>query len=179
MAYALKEIGPSIFAAAFCEALAFFIGMLTDVPALRNFCLVAGCGVICDFLLQMTIFVGFLAIDNARVEANRGDLFCCFVKFEKKHKRRRECFRHLFNEYYVPTLFTWISKVIVLSMTVCLIIIGFMSCSKLKLGLNQNVSLVENSDIYDYFETLYDYGDAGPPAYLVFKDVDYENPANL
>ena len=41
------------------------------------------------------------------------------------------------------------------------------------------MSLVENSDIYDYFETLYEYGDAGPPAYLVFKNVDYENPANL
>jgi len=30
----LKEIGPSIFTAAFCEAAAFFIGMLTDAPAL-------------------------------------------------------------------------------------------------------------------------------------------------
>ena len=51
LAYALKEIGPSIFAAAFCEALAFFIGMLTDVPALYSFCLVAGLSVIADFVL--------------------------------------------------------------------------------------------------------------------------------
>lgn len=51
VAYALKEIGPSIFAAAFCEALAFFIGMLTDVPALYSFCLVAGLSVIADFIL--------------------------------------------------------------------------------------------------------------------------------
>lgn len=51
IAFALKEIGPSIFTAAFCEALAFFIGMLTDVPALQNFCLVAGLGVIADFIL--------------------------------------------------------------------------------------------------------------------------------
>ena len=51
VAYALKEIGPSIFAAAFCEALAFFIGMLTDVPALFSFCLVAGLSVIADFVL--------------------------------------------------------------------------------------------------------------------------------
>jgi len=47
------------------------------------------------------------------------------------------------------------------------------------LGLNQNVSLVENSDTYDYFETLYLYGEAGPPAYIVFKDVDYTNEDNL
>ena len=58
-------------------------------------------------------------------------------------------------------------------------IIGGMSCDKLVLGLNQNVSLVENSDTYDYFETLYVYGEAGPPAYVVFKDVDYTNTDNL
>jgi len=51
IAYALKEIGPSIFTAALCEALAFFIGMLTDVPALWSFCLVAGLAVIADFIL--------------------------------------------------------------------------------------------------------------------------------
>lgn len=49
VAFALKEIGPSIFAAAFCEALAFFIGMQTDIPALQSFCLVAGLSVITDF----------------------------------------------------------------------------------------------------------------------------------
>ena len=49
--FAMKEIGPSIFTAALCESLAFFIGLLTDVPALQNFCLVAGLGVVVDFLL--------------------------------------------------------------------------------------------------------------------------------
>ena len=54
-----------------------------------------------------------------------------------------------------------------------------MSCNKIVLGLNQNVSLVAGSDLYDYFETLYVYGEAGPPAYLVFKNVNYTNPENL
>jgi predicted RND superfamily exporter protein len=49
--FALKEIGPSIFTAALCESIAFFIGLLTDVPALRNFCLIAGIGVVADFVL--------------------------------------------------------------------------------------------------------------------------------
>jgi Niemann-Pick C1 protein len=131
MAYALKEMGPSIFAAAFCEALAFFIGLLTDVPALRNFCLVAGCGVVMDFFLQMTIFVGALSLDNMRVNANRGDIFCCFYKFEEKKPRRRECFRHIFQTYFVPSLFTNVGKVLVMCTTTFLVIIGFMSCFKL------------------------------------------------
>jgi Niemann-Pick C1 protein len=81
IAFALKDIGPSILSAATCEALAFFIGMLTDVPALQNFCLVAGLGVICDFLLQMTIYIGALALDNRRIKDNRGDVICCLKKY--------------------------------------------------------------------------------------------------
>ena len=46
VAYAMKEIGPSIFCAALCETLAFLIGMLTDVPALWSFCLLAGISII-------------------------------------------------------------------------------------------------------------------------------------
>ena len=66
--YAMKNIGPSILTAVVCESTAFFIGLLTNVPSLSNFCLVAGLGVIINFLLQMTIFVGALAIDIKRTE---------------------------------------------------------------------------------------------------------------
>ena len=79
----------------------------------------------------------------------------------------------------MPVLFHWLTKVSVILTTVCLVVIGIMSCEKIVLGLNQNVSLVKGSDIYDYFETLYTYGEAGPPAYLVFKNVNYTNPDNL
>ena len=179
IAFAMKEIGPSIFTAAFCEATAFFIGMLTDVPALQNFCLVAGLGVITDFLLQMTIFVGALAIDNQRIAAKRADIICCCQKRPNAPEPRTEIVRTAFQKHYVPLLFTGPCKLAVGLIAVCLIAIGGMSCSQLLLGLNQNVSLVEGSDTYDYFETLYLYGDAGPPAYLVFKNVNYTNPDNL
>jgi Niemann-Pick C1 protein len=69
--------------------------------------------------------------------------------------------------------------VLVMLTATSLIVIGVMSCNQLLLGLNQNVSLVEGSDTYDYFETSYDYLNAGPPAYLVFKNVNYTNPDNL
>ena len=76
-------------------------------------------------------------------------------------------------------LFNPLSKISILAITVMLMVIGGMSCQELVLGLNQNVSLVENSDTYDYFETLYIYGEAGPPAYIVFKDINYTNTDNL
>ena len=179
IAFAMKEIGPSIFTAAFCESMAFFIGLMTDVPALQNFCLVAGLGVVVDFLLQMTIFVGALAIDNKRTEEGRADLIGCCCKISNPKPRREEFFRPFFQKVFVPALFHPLSKIAVIGSAVCLTIIGGMASSEIILGLNQNVSLVENSDTYDYFETLYVYGEAGPPAYIVFKDVDYTNEANL
>ena len=68
---------------------------------------------------------------------------------------------------------------LVLAATAALIVIGSFSAVKLLRGLNQNVALVRGSDIYDYFETLYTYGDAGPPGYVVFNNVDYQNETNL
>ena len=179
MSYAMKEIGPSIFTAALCESCAFIIGMLTDVPALRNFCLIAALGVACAFLLQISIFVGALALDNKRIKAGRRDIICCFTKKAEIEPPREEWARTKFQKHYVPALFNPITQVIVGCITLCLVTIGFMSCEQILLGLNQNVSLVEGSDTYDYFETLYTYGDAGPPAYLIFKNVNYTNPENL
>jgi len=69
--------------------------------------------------------------------------------------------------------------VIVFAIAACLIIIAICSCVKLKLGLNQNVSLVEDSDIFNYFNVLFDYGAAGPPGYLVFNNINYTNSENL
>ena len=176
--FAMKEIGPSIFTAALCESIAFFIGLLTDVPALRNFCLVAGLGVIADFFLQLLIFVAALAVDKHRIADGRRDLICCCTKGNYEEPRE-EWIRPNYNKHVVPVLFHWLTKIAVIMTTVCLIVIGAMSCEKIVLGLNQNVSLVKGSDIYDYFETLYTYGEAGPPAYLVFKNVNYTNPENL
>lgn len=179
VAFAMKEIGPSIFTAAFCESIAFFIGMLTDIPALQNFCLIAGIGVIADFVLQITIFVPALSIDRKRLQNKRADLICCCRKVVEMPPRRDEVIRPMFQKHYVPMLFTKSVMGAVCGITVLLVTIGVFSCFKLLLGLNQNVSLVENSDTFDYFETLYDYGQAGPPAYLVFKNVDYTKEENL
>ena len=104
VAYAMKEIGPSIFTAAFCEALAFFIGMLTDVPALWSFCLVAGISVIADFVLQMTLFLPALTLDGKRIQNNRADILFCY-KVSNKKPPRKEWLRTLFEKFYVPFLF--------------------------------------------------------------------------
>lgn len=52
---ALAEAGPSITLAAAAETLAFALGGLTSMPAVRNFALCAALAIFLDFLLQVRI----------------------------------------------------------------------------------------------------------------------------
>ncbi|PRW56197.1 Niemann-Pick C1 [Chlorella sorokiniana] len=70
---ALAAVGPSITLAASCEVVAFSLGGLTSMPALRNFSICAALAVLLDFLLQVTAFVALLALDTRRLEQGRFD----------------------------------------------------------------------------------------------------------
>lgn len=50
---ALGSAGPSITLAASCEVLAFGLGALTPMPAVRNFSICAATAVLLDFILQV------------------------------------------------------------------------------------------------------------------------------
>jgi hypothetical protein len=41
------------------------------------------------------------------------------------------------------------------------------------------VSLISGSDLFKFFDVFNQYGEIGPPAYLVFKNVDYTLEENL
>ena len=113
-----------------------------------------------------------LVLDQERIKAGRWDVLCCF-KSEKVDPPRDDIVRKYFNKHFLPFVFRKSTKVLTILITTLMIVIGSFSCVKLLRGLNQNVSLVANSDVYDYFEALYDYGYAGPPGYVIFNNVDY------
>ena len=74
---ALSTAGMSITVTSFTDIFAFLIGSSTSLPALRNFCFYAACGILFDYLYQLTFFAAFLAIDERRRMQKRGDCFCC------------------------------------------------------------------------------------------------------
>ena len=178
VALALKEVGPSIFTAAFCESLAFFVGMLTKVPALESFCLVAALAVLADFLLQITFFCAALTLDAKRIKDNRCDILPCIKKRERS-VQRKPIVRTLFQKYYVPFLFNKKVELIVYFFSLVFFTLGIVACCLLDLGLTQNVSLITGSDTFEFFNTFETYGEVGPPAYLVFKNVNYTDEDNI
>jgi len=105
-------------------------------------------------------------------------MFCCWKDKDVKPVRQ-DIIRKYFNNHFVPFVFRKPTKILTTVITILLIVLGGFSTKKILRGLNQNVSLVSGSDIYEYFETLYIYGDAGPPAYVIFHGVNYTDPDNI
>ncbi|GFR76672.1 niemann-Pick C1 protein, partial [Elysia marginata] len=62
------HVGPSMLLTSLSESLAFFLGALTSMPAVRVFSLYAAMAVLFNFLLQITVFVSLLTLDAKRQE---------------------------------------------------------------------------------------------------------------
>lgn len=119
-----------------------------------------------------------MSLDGKRIQDNRWD--CCFcIKNSERKPPIKEWLRTIFQKSFVPFVFTPINQMLILGIAAILFIIAVCSCIKMKLGLNQNVGFVENSDPYRFFNVQFDYGEAGPPAYMVFKNVDYTKQENF
>src|SRR5271154_1815445 len=94
------RVGPAMLLTSVSESIAFFLGALTPMPAVRLFSLYAAVSVLIDFLLQITIFVTFITLDHKRTIENRIDVFCCLQlprdKTKEINKTTNQRHRHRF-----------------------------------------------------------------------------------
>ncbi|KAI6164934.1 patched family-domain-containing protein [Pisolithus thermaeus] len=70
VAMALAKMGPSILLSSVTETVAFGLGALVPMPAVRNFALYAAGSVLLNAILQVTVFVSALSLDLRRAESN-------------------------------------------------------------------------------------------------------------
>ena len=68
VARTLAKMGPSILLSTITEIVAFSLGALVPMPAVRNFALYAAGSVLLNAFLQVTVFVSALALDLRRTE---------------------------------------------------------------------------------------------------------------
>jgi Niemann-Pick C1 protein len=73
------RVGPSMLLTSSAESLAFVLGALTPMPAVRIFSLYASLAVFIGFVLQITCFVSLMTLDCKRELAKRYNLFCCIT----------------------------------------------------------------------------------------------------
>ncbi|KAI8483758.1 NPC intracellular cholesterol transporter 1 [Branchiostoma belcheri] len=171
IARVLGQVAPSLFLTSFSETVAFCLGGLSTMPAVRVFSLYAGLAVFFDFLLQITCFVSLLTIDARRQENNRMD-FCCCVKVEGKSEvTKSEGFLYAFVKHiYAPAVLKdWVRPFIVLLFAGAVAYSGAV-VNKLDVGLDQKLSMPEDSYVLEYFSNISRYLKVGAPVYFVVEE---------
>ncbi|XP_022613651.1 Niemann-Pick C1 protein isoform X2 [Seriola dumerili] len=173
----LGDVAPSMFLSSFSETVAFFLGALSNMPAVRTFSLFAGLAVFIDFLLQISCFVSLLGLDARRQEGNRLDIICC-VKMPEGQETKTDGFLfRFFKKVYAPFILKeWVRPIIVA------VFVGVLSFSiavvnKVEIGLDQKLSMPDDSYVLDYFKNLSEYLHTGAPVYFVVEDgLNYSSP---
>uniref|UniRef100_A0A182NUF5 SSD domain-containing protein n=1 Tax=Anopheles dirus TaxID=7168 RepID=A0A182NUF5_9DIPT len=167
----LGRVGPSILLTSVSESCCFFLGGLSDMPAVRAFALYAGMALLIDFVLQITCFVSLLALDTIRQADNRLDVLC-FLRGSKKDMPGivgEGLLYKFFKSIYVPFVMRKPVRVVVM--------IGFFGwlCSSIAvaphidIGLDQELSMPGDSFVLKYFRYLQQYLSIGPPVFFVVK----------
>uniref|UniRef100_A0A336LKH8 CSON011471 protein n=1 Tax=Culicoides sonorensis TaxID=179676 RepID=A0A336LKH8_CULSO len=179
----LGKVGPSILLTSLSESCCFFLGALSDMPAVRAFALYAGCSLMIDFLLQITCFISLLALDTIRSNENRYDVIC-FAKGSKKSggKHKREGLLYgFFKSFYIPFLMKKPIRAGTMVIFFGWLCLSISVAPHIEIGLDQELSMPEDSFVLKYFKDLKEYLRIGPPVYFVLKgqlnysDYEYQN----
>ncbi|XP_069076123.1 NPC intracellular cholesterol transporter 1 [Pleurodeles waltl] len=168
----LGEVAPSIFLSSFSETIAFFLGALSTMPAVRTFSLFAGMAVFIDFLLQITCFVSLLGMDVRRHEKSRLDILCCVKGCDESSggAKSENCLFLFFKKLYAPLLLKDWMRPIVISVFVGILSFSIAVVSKVEIGLDQSLSMPDDSYVLNYFKSLGEYLHTGPPVYFVIEE---------
>ncbi|KAI9759570.1 MAG: hypothetical protein M4579_002236 [Chaenotheca gracillima] len=183
VAKALGRMGPSILLSASTETIAFALGAFVGMPAVRNFAVYAAGAVLINALLQVTMFVSVLALNQARVESSRADCFPC-IKIKRANMGNGDSayrsiqagsesgLQKFIRKTYAPALLERKVKVGVLVVFLGLFTAGISLIPKVQLGLDQRIALPSDSYLIQYFDDLSAYFNAGPPVYFVTRELN-------
>lgn len=174
------EVGPSMLICSMTETTAFFLGALTDMPAVEQFAYASAIAIFLDFVLQITLFLSVLTLNAKREDQNRVDGLCCIKMSPKKDKDKEKdgssMLDSFFEKYYTPFLMNDLVRVIVM--------LGFFGVfcwcialsTRITIGLDQDLSVPLDSYVLDYFDFMELYLGVGVPVYFVTKGgYDFSN----
>lgn len=187
VAKALGRMGPSILFSASTETIAFALGAFVGMPAVRNFAIYAAGAVLINALLQVTIFISVLTLNQRRVEEFRADCFPC-IKVKGAGIRlggSNDCIivrpyegveegviQQFIRKVYAPTILGRKMKVAIIVIFFGIFTAGISLIPEVALGLDQRVAIPDDSYLIQYFNDLYAYFDSGPPVYFVTRELN-------
>lgn len=173
---ALEKIGPSCLLSAILQILMFGLATSVKMPAVRNFAIYSAGAVAINFLLQVTMFIAILSVDQRRLEDGRVD-FAPWIKVADESDAGDEDhieyeFSLVIKKRYAPWLLKPSNKRKVLTFFLAWLGISLGLLPRIQLGLDQRIALPSDSYLIDYFNSVYNYLNVGPPVFFVIKDLD-------
>ncbi|KAJ6510044.1 patched family-domain-containing protein [Mycena vitilis] len=179
VARTLAKMGPSILLSTITETVAFALGALVPMPAVRNFALYAAGSVLLNAILQVTVFISALLLDLRRVEASRVDCFPCIrlppriaLLDAPAYGSGLGRIARFIRRHYAPFLLKPLVKGVVFAVFGGVFVASVISMQHIELGLDQRLALPSESYLVSYFDHLDMYLDVGPPVYFVSHDLD-------
>ncbi|XP_043358852.1 NPC1-like intracellular cholesterol transporter 1 [Dermochelys coriacea] len=164
----LGTVAPSMLLCSFSEATCFFLGSLTQMPAVRTFALNAALAVLFDFLLQMSMFVALVSLDSRRQEAACLDLCCCHRLSKPGCPAQSEgLLRPFMRRIYTPVLLNCTVRALVMLLFLFMFCAGIYLALQVPVGLDQELAMPKDSYMVQYFQYLNQYFMVGVPTYFV------------
>ncbi len=179
---ALKEISPNITIVSFVEILFFYIGYLMNIPFLQTFCLCGIFSILINFILQITIFIAFISLDDIRIENRRYDLLPCISVNEEiyvEHSIGKVTLQKFISEGYYNVLVETKCEKIAIILYLIIMLLSIFSISFYEFGLDQRILVNKNSDLFHYLDAQKKYSDIGSPGFIILYNVNYSNFKNI
>ncbi|XP_071451565.1 NPC intracellular cholesterol transporter 1 homolog 1b-like [Hetaerina americana] len=196
----LGSVGPSMLLTTASEVCCFFLGGISGMPAVRTFALYAAVALLIDFFLQITAFIALMSLDDQRQTSNRIDILCFLqlktpVKSSQvwstspnftnegksskhwlKDAQQDGLLRAFFHKIYAPFLMKGVVRFILGTLFVAWFFVSLSVLTKVEPGLDQELSMPEDSFVLKYFLFMKDLLAIGPPVYFVVTSgLNYSN----
>ncbi|KAF2904777.1 hypothetical protein ILUMI_01402 [Ignelater luminosus] len=172
----MGKVGPSMLLTSLSEIFCFGLGAISDMPAVKTFALYSTAALIFDFLFQITAFVALLYLDEKRFEDNRLDLLCCVQIRKKNVEDSPGWIQQFWAKLYTPFVMNFYMRCLIVVVFTLVLSLSISIIPNIELGLDQELSMPDDSHVLKYFKYMQELLGIGPPIYWVTRgNLDFSN----
>lgn len=172
-ASALASEGMSIVFTSLTDVLAFGVGSLTTVPALRWFTQYAASAVAWILILEILFFTAALELDSRRQAAQRWDVLCCFTSRKREAPstpgatvpasppapenpslQKQSRLAALIHTYYVPFLAQPVTQAVVIGVFGAVVAFSAWAVTQVRTGQPVSDLVPDDSYVLDWVNTV-------------------------
>ena len=104
---------------------------------------------------------------------------CCIKRENDENPEPRNLWKKIFGGHYYQLLMKKGCQWTIIGIAILLSGLAVTGLFFVPVGLNQQVSMELDSDLFNYFTYEKKYIEVGPPAYIVLNNFNYTNPKHI